>query len=108
MSYSTMGRRQRGKQNGRVSEIERNGKADNTERDLLRSIRQLGSDVTGSLKKRTAGLRETAADSLNQSRKQLHSLKCSAKKRIKQRPFASLAIAAGAGLLIGWCIKRRR
>ncbi len=88
----------------------RNGKPSRREieNDVLRTVRQFGSEVSQSMKKRAAGLREKAEDCLTQGRKKARSLERKVERRIEQRPLSTLLAAAGMGMLIGVLAARRR
>jgi ElaB/YqjD/DUF883 family membrane-anchored ribosome-binding protein len=88
----------------------RNGKlaGRGIEGDVLRTVRQFGSELTRSMKQRATGLRETAADCVKQGRKKARSLERSVERRIEDRPLTSLLAAAGLGLLVGMICTRRK
>jgi ElaB/YqjD/DUF883 family membrane-anchored ribosome-binding protein len=85
----------------------RNGYAQ-TERDILATVRGMGADAKQSIQQRATDLKETAADYVSQGRKQIRAIRRSAKKRVKQNPKAALCMAAGLGLLVGCCLRRRK
>ncbi|HEY2826342.1 MAG TPA: hypothetical protein VGJ04_01985 [Pirellulales bacterium] len=85
----------------------RNGYAQ-TERDILATVRGMGSEAKQSLQRRAADFKESAADYVSQGRKQIRAIRRSAKRRVKQNPKAALCMAAGLGLLLGCCLRRRK
>lgn len=98
------------KRNKQSSNASRNGKAltREIEGDVLRTVRQFGSDVSRSMKQRAEGLREKAAGCIKQGRKKARSLERSVERRIEKRPLSTLLAAGGLGLLIGVLATRRR
>jgi len=86
----------------------RKGCATETERNVLTAVRELSADATQSIMRRTAGLKDSAADYVSKGRKKARALRKSAKRQVKQNPKAALCIAAGIGLLAGICLRRRK
>ena len=92
----------------------RNGAAHNgaihrdTEYEFLRTVRKMGAEIKKSMKRRAADMKETAGDYLAQGKKRARSVEKEIGKKIGQRPVASLAIAAGCGLVLGWCCRRAK
>lgn len=110
MSRSGLQNRTESKRNKQSWNGSRNGKpiAREIEGDVLRTVRQFGSEVSRTMKQGAAGLREKAADCLTQGRKKARKLERSVERRIERRPLSSLLAAAGLGLLIGVLAARRR
>jgi ElaB/YqjD/DUF883 family membrane-anchored ribosome-binding protein len=92
----------------------RNGAAHNgaihrdTENDFLRIVQKMGAEIKKSMKRRAADMKETAGDYLTQGKKKARSVEKAIGKKIGQRPVTSLAIAAGCGLVLGWCCRRKK
>jgi ElaB/YqjD/DUF883 family membrane-anchored ribosome-binding protein len=92
----------------------RNGAAHNgaihrdTENDFLRTVQKMGAEIKKSMKLRAADMKEAAGDYLAQGQKKARSLEKSIEKKISKRPLASLALAAGCGIVLGWCCRRGR
>jgi ElaB/YqjD/DUF883 family membrane-anchored ribosome-binding protein len=110
MSHSTLANRNQRKHTKRVPSAELNGSSGPhvSEANVLRSVRQLGTDVTRSMKAHARDLGETATGYLKQSRKKARSLEQSLERQIEQRPIPAVLTAAGIGLLVGiFCARRR-
>jgi len=86
-----------------------NGKRYSTEmeRNVLSHVRQLSADARESMKRRAADLKDSAADYISKGRKKARAMRKSVKQQVKQNPKAALCIAAGIGLLLGCCLRRR-
>ena len=79
-----------------------------TERNVLTAVREMSADATESMKRRAADMKDSAAEYISKGRKKIRAVRKSAKQKVKQNPKAALCIAAGVGLLMGVCLKRRR
>jgi ElaB/YqjD/DUF883 family membrane-anchored ribosome-binding protein len=110
MSHSTVANRNQRRHTKRIPAAELNGSSDAhvSEANILRSVRQLGTDVTRSMKTRARDLGETATGYLKESRKKARSLEQSLERQIEQRPMTAILTAAGLGLLVGIFFARRR
>ena len=108
MSRSALQSRTDSKRNKQSCNGSRNGKCSGIENDVLRTVRQFGSEVSRTVKQRAAGFRDTAKGCLKQGRKKARSLERSAQRRVEEQPIRSLLAAAGIGLLIGVLAGRRR
>ena len=105
---SLMHRNQR--RHARQSSAEANGKTRMHEAEVgvLHSVRQLGSDVSRSMRSRAKEFGETATIVFDKGREKARDFKQSVEERVQQRPVTSLLAAAGLGLLIGVIYGRRR
>jgi ElaB/YqjD/DUF883 family membrane-anchored ribosome-binding protein len=110
MSQSTLANRNHRRQTKQARAGEVNGSAGKhtPELSVLHSARQLGSEVTRSMKAHAKNLGQTANDYLNESRKKVQAIEQAAQERIERRPLTSVLIAAGLGLLVGVLCGRRR
>lgn len=110
MSHSTLANRNHRRQTKQARASELNGSTGKhmPELSVLRSVRQLGSEVTRSMKEQAKNLGETATGYLNESRKKARAIEQSAQRQIEQRPLTAVLAAAGVGLLIGIFCGRRR
>lgn len=108
MSRSGLQSRTDSKRNKQSCNGSRNGKCSSIENDVLRTVRQFGSEVSRTVKQRAAGFRDTAKGCLKQGRKKARSLERTAQRRVEEQPIRSLLAAAGIGLLIGVLAGRRR
>src|SRR5262249_43416737 len=108
--HSTLANRNHRRQTKQARNGELNGSNGKhaPELSVLHSARQLGSDVSRSIKAQAKNLGHTATGYLNESRKKARSLEQAAQRRIEQRPLAAVLMAAGLGLLVGIFCGRRR
>jgi ElaB/YqjD/DUF883 family membrane-anchored ribosome-binding protein len=110
MSHSTLANRNHRRQTKQSRNGELNGSTGKhtPESSVLHSVRQLGSDVTRSMKAQAESFGQTATGYLKESRKRARALEQAAQRRIEQRPLTALLCAAGLGLLAGiFCARRR-
>ena len=63
----------------------RKGCATETERNVLTAVRELSADATQSIMRRTAGLKDSAADYVSKGRKKARALRKSAKRQVRLR-----------------------
>jgi ElaB/YqjD/DUF883 family membrane-anchored ribosome-binding protein len=110
MSHSTLANRNHRRQTKHARGGELNGSSTRhtPESSVLHSVKQLGSDVTRSMKARAKNFGQTANGYLNESRKKAHAFEEAAQRKIEQRPLTSVLVAAGLGLLVGIFCGRRR
>jgi len=110
MSHSTLANRNHRRQTKQARASELNGSTGKhtPEMRVLHSVRQLGSDVTRSMKAQAKNFGQTATGYVNKSRKKAHALEQAAQRRIEQRPLSAVLIAAGVGLIVGIFCGRRR
>lgn len=110
MSHSTLANRNHRRQtkHARAGEVNGSTGKHTPEMSVLHSVRQLGSDVTRSMKAQAKNIGQTATGYLNESRKKAQAFEQAAQRRIEQRPLAAVLLAAGLGLLVGIFCGRRR
>jgi len=110
MSHSTLANRNHRRQTKQARSGDLNGSngKHTPELSVLDSVRQLGSDMTRSMKAQAKNLGETATGYLTESRKKVHAFEQATQRRIEQRPLTAVLMAAGLGLVVGiFCGKRR-
>jgi len=106
MPHSTLASRNHRRQSKQSHATGSNGYSSET--DVLRSIRQLGTEVTQSVKARAKDLGETANEYLKKGRKRADALEQAIQRRVVKRPLAAVLAAAGLGVLIGMFCRRRK
>jgi len=110
MSHSTLANRNHRRQTKHSRNGDVNGSTGKhtPEMSVLHSVRQLGSDVTRSMKAQAESFGQTATGCLKKSRKKARAIQQTAQQRIEQRPITAVLCAAGLGLLAGIFCGRRR
>jgi ElaB/YqjD/DUF883 family membrane-anchored ribosome-binding protein len=66
-----------------------------------------GSAVAARLRERMGQARERVSDAMSVARDRSSQLRDRAADRIQSAPFASIALAVGVGVVIGWLLGRR-
>jgi len=74
---------------------------------VTEDLQEMGGDVSHAAQERAVQLRDTAAEYYEKGQHKILDVVCSCEQAVRQRPFQSLLVAAGVGLLFGRFWKRR-
>ena len=82
-----------------VAEHEQNG--------ILHTVQKVGNEAVDAVREGYEGLRDGAADYVEQGRAKVESMEQSLEREIKQRPFTSIMVGTAVGFLLGCLFSRR-
>ena len=76
-------------------------------KEVAEDLRKMGETVRDAAQEKLGQVGERASEYCEQGRDKVHGVACACEQFVRQRPLASLLLAAGVGLLFGRLWKRR-
>lgn len=76
--------------------------------DVKETLMDMGALAPEAAREKYAELRQSATDACDRTRERAGEAKDSVEEYIRERPIQCVLMAAGAGLLIGYLLKRSR
>jgi ElaB/YqjD/DUF883 family membrane-anchored ribosome-binding protein len=75
--------------------------------EVTKDLQEMGGIVRDAAQEKLGDLRTNVSEHYEQGRDQLLSIERTVEQYLRQRPFTSVLIAAGVGLLVGrFCLRR--
>jgi ElaB/YqjD/DUF883 family membrane-anchored ribosome-binding protein len=76
-------------------------------KEVAEDLQKMGETVRDAAQEKLGQVGERASEYCEQGRDKVHGVACACEQFVRQRPLASLLLAAGVGLLFGRLWKRR-